>query len=186
MRGEVNDGHSYRRAIPRPTSSQARPPSRPSSPERPKPIRSSDPIFLPGFSGRLAMAKPRNKSQAALQPPPPPHLLVLTEAQAARLLGLSKFTLHRMRTDPQTHGSGPKAIQLTARRIGYRRADLEAWLDTLPPPSRTPTGRSCRHERLENLRTGRLQSPRLAHQSGLLLQAASAACLRPQKASTRA
>ena len=86
------------------------------------------------------MPTPRNKSQAAAQPPIPDELLVLTEEQAARLLGLTKFTLHRMRTKPHLYGAGPRSFRLTARRIGYRRVDLEAWIATKsrsrPPPPR--------------------------------------------------
>jgi predicted DNA-binding transcriptional regulator AlpA len=74
------------------------------------------------------MPAPRNKSQVAAQPTVPDDLLVLTEEQAARLIGLSKFTLHRMRTDPEKYGAGPKHLQLSTRRIGYRRAALEDWL----------------------------------------------------------
>jgi predicted DNA-binding transcriptional regulator AlpA len=54
----------------------------------------------------------------------PPDLLVLTERQAARVLGISMETLKRLRQS----GEGPKILQLSARRIGYRRAGLEAWL----------------------------------------------------------
>ena len=70
------------------------------------------------------MTKPLKNSPADTVPP---DLLVLTEAQAARLLGVSVFTLRRMRKG----GTGPKVLQLSDRRIGYRKASLEAWLTEL-------------------------------------------------------
>lgn len=50
--------------------------------------------------------------------------LVLMEAEAARQVSLSVRSLQRLRVD----GGGPPYIQLGLRRIGYRMADLEAWL----------------------------------------------------------
>ena len=49
---------------------------------------------------------------------------VLDEPAAAKYIGISVFTLRRKRRD----GTGPKIVQLSARRIGYRRATLDAWL----------------------------------------------------------
>jgi len=58
----------------------------------------------------------------------PPHAregaLIIMEGKAAEMLSLSVRTLQRLRVD----GSGPPHIQLGLRRIGYRMADLEAWL----------------------------------------------------------
>ena len=42
---------------------------------------------------------------------------------AAAHLGLSESTLERKRTD----GTGPNFVRLSARRVGYRLADIEAW-----------------------------------------------------------
>ena len=53
-----------------------------------------------------------------------PDVGVLNEAQAAKYLSLSVFTLRRLR-EART---GPKVLQLSPRRIGYRKASLEAWL----------------------------------------------------------
>ena len=50
--------------------------------------------------------------------------LVLAERETARLLSLSDRSLQRLRVD----GSGPAFVKLGERRIGYRMADLEAWL----------------------------------------------------------
>ena len=49
---------------------------------------------------------------------------ILSEREVSRWLGISEPTLFRHRRD----GTGPKFIQLSARRIAYRRADIESWL----------------------------------------------------------
>jgi predicted DNA-binding transcriptional regulator AlpA len=51
---------------------------------------------------------------------------ILTERQVARWLGLSEPTLFRHRRD----GTGPTFIKLSARRVGYRRSAVEAWLQS--------------------------------------------------------
>lgn len=50
--------------------------------------------------------------------------LVLSQNESARTLGISTKTLERLRGA----GGGPVFVQLSARRIGYRRTDLEVWL----------------------------------------------------------
>lgn len=50
---------------------------------------------------------------------------VITKPQALVLLGVSRPTLDRMRA----RGEGPKQVQLSDRRIGYRMRDLRAWLN---------------------------------------------------------
>ena len=60
-----------------------------------------------------------------------PEQLVLNEAQTARVLGVSVSQLKRMRKA----GGAPKPIQLSAHRIGWRRRDIEAWLDAREPAS---------------------------------------------------
>jgi predicted DNA-binding transcriptional regulator AlpA len=50
---------------------------------------------------------------------------VVTEARAAEILGFSVDTLRRIRA----RGEGPRRLQLSARRVGYRLRDLQAWLD---------------------------------------------------------
>jgi predicted DNA-binding transcriptional regulator AlpA len=50
--------------------------------------------------------------------------LMMTEAEAAKMLCLSPRTMQRLRAE----GAGPPFVQLTERRIGFRLADLEAWL----------------------------------------------------------
>ena len=50
--------------------------------------------------------------------------ILLSERQVARWLGLSEPTLFRHRRD----GTGPTFIRLSARRVGYRRSTVEAWL----------------------------------------------------------
>ncbi len=50
--------------------------------------------------------------------------LIVTEAEAARLLRLSVRTLQRLRIE----GDGPPFVRLTSgRRLGYLRTDLETW-----------------------------------------------------------
>jgi hypothetical protein len=52
--------------------------------------------------------------------------LVITEAEAARMLRLSARTLQRLRLD----GNGPEYLRLTptGSRLGYTPAALQAWL----------------------------------------------------------
>ena len=49
---------------------------------------------------------------------------IWTPKQAAAWLGLSESTMAKQRLT----GSGPVYIKLGARRVGYREADLEAWV----------------------------------------------------------
>jgi predicted DNA-binding transcriptional regulator AlpA len=49
---------------------------------------------------------------------------ILTERQVARWLGLGEATVYRLRHE----GTGPAFIRLSARRVGYRRSAVEAWL----------------------------------------------------------
>jgi len=48
--------------------------------------------------------------------------LVLKRHDAAHICGLSLRQLERLA------GDGPARIQLSQGRVGYRRADLEAWV----------------------------------------------------------
>jgi len=52
-------------------------------------------------------------------------LAVVTEIEAAKLLKVAIVTVRRMRWA----GTGPRYVKLSERRIGYRVADLNAWLD---------------------------------------------------------
>lgn len=49
---------------------------------------------------------------------------LFTEKDLTAWLGISLPTIQRMRSN----GSGPRFVQLSLRRVGYRRADVEAWL----------------------------------------------------------
>jgi predicted DNA-binding transcriptional regulator AlpA len=51
---------------------------------------------------------------------------ILCEEELARWLDTSRPTLQRQRSD----GSGPPFIQLSNRRIGYRKSAVEQWLTT--------------------------------------------------------
>ena len=55
-----------------------------------------------------------------------PITLVLTPEQTARELQLSLSTLARMRV----HGNGPPYVQLSRQKVGYRRSDLENFLES--------------------------------------------------------
>lgn len=50
--------------------------------------------------------------------------LVVTEAEAAKMVRLSVRSLQRLRVS----GDGPRYVQLTARRIGYTPAALREWI----------------------------------------------------------
>jgi predicted DNA-binding transcriptional regulator AlpA len=49
---------------------------------------------------------------------------LFTEKQVSSWLGISTPSLQRMRSN----GCGPAFVQLSARRIGYRKSAIEAWL----------------------------------------------------------
>ncbi len=50
---------------------------------------------------------------------------LLNEKQLAAWLGISLPNLQRRRSD----GSGPPFVQLSERRIGYRKSAVERWLE---------------------------------------------------------
>jgi predicted DNA-binding transcriptional regulator AlpA len=52
------------------------------------------------------------------------HQEILSEREVSDWLGLSEPTLFRHRRN----GTGPQFIQLSERRIGYRRKDVDDWL----------------------------------------------------------
>jgi predicted DNA-binding transcriptional regulator AlpA len=49
---------------------------------------------------------------------------ILSERELCNWLGVSEPTLFRHRRN----GTGPKFIRLSAKRVGYRRSAVEAWL----------------------------------------------------------
>ena len=57
-----------------------------------------------------------------------PHAEVLRPREAARYLGISRSTLDRWRKS----GEFPKALQLGAQSIGWRKSTLDEWLDSRP------------------------------------------------------
>ncbi len=57
---------------------------------------------------------------------------ILSEQDAADYTDLSQRTLQRYRVE----GGGPTFTRLGARRIGYMKADLDAWLNARKFPSR--------------------------------------------------
>lgn len=50
---------------------------------------------------------------------------ILNEEEVANWIDTSRPTLQRQRSD----GSGPPFIQLSERRIGYRKSAIERWLE---------------------------------------------------------
>jgi predicted DNA-binding transcriptional regulator AlpA len=50
---------------------------------------------------------------------------ILSEEELAKWLDTSRPTLQRQRSD----GSGPPFVQLSRRRIGYRKSAVERWLE---------------------------------------------------------
>jgi hypothetical protein len=78
--------------------------------------------------GNRRKTKPRLRSVAtASAAPPAPHELdrVVSEAQAAEILGYSKDTLRR----EFRAGRAPARVRLSDRRIGYRLSILYAFLE---------------------------------------------------------
>jgi prophage regulatory protein len=56
------------------------------------------------------------------------NLSILRPSEVCRLLGVSRGTLHN-----KVHaGDFPKPIQLGERSVGWRRADVETWLEQRP------------------------------------------------------
>ena len=51
---------------------------------------------------------------------------VIAESATANIIGVSTATLRRM----VERGEGPRRLKLSARRVGYRLSDLEAWLNS--------------------------------------------------------
>lgn len=85
----------------------------------------------------LAAERARREQQCV----PPGEDRVLTAAEAAKQLGLSRFTMLRMRRSPDA--GGLPFVRLSQGRIGYRGRDIEAYLfarrvghlpDEPPPP----------------------------------------------------
>lgn len=64
------------------------------------------------------------------------NLEILTQDEAANLLRVSPRTLERMRMT----GTGPRYTRMSARRVGYRQSDIEAWLDANTRTSTSDTG----------------------------------------------
>src|SRR5947209_20333678 len=74
---------------------------------------------------------------------------VLSEREVCNWLGVSEPTLFRHRRD----GTGPKFIRLSARRVGYRRSAVEAWLNQREQPTRFHSEAGGRHPDLAQTAT---------------------------------
>lgn len=82
----------------------------------------------------------RPDDQPATYPWPP---AVMRLQQAAYYTGLSPSLVKKAAQNDPTF---PKQVQLTARRVGFRRADLDAWVasreaSTILPPEGSGYGR---------------------------------------------
>lgn len=65
---------------------------------------------------------------------------ILTVDQAASYVGLSASTLNKARC--LGGNATPKFLKLTARRVGYRKSDLDAWLTSRTRTSTSDGGES--------------------------------------------
>lgn len=57
---------------------------------------------------------------------------VMTRMETAAFLRLSLRALERL----EEEGRGPARVNLSARRVAYRRADVLAWLDARTAPAK--------------------------------------------------
>jgi predicted DNA-binding transcriptional regulator AlpA len=71
---------------------------------------------------QLMQLKGEDASMQGLSSPALPR--VISEFKTAELCSLSIATVRRKRKD----GTGPKHVQLSTRRVGYRVSDIEVWL----------------------------------------------------------
>jgi predicted DNA-binding transcriptional regulator AlpA len=53
---------------------------------------------------------------------------LVTQAHVLRLVGLSRASLHRLRTQ----GAFPRPVQVAGRRIAWRHSDVLSWLRSRP------------------------------------------------------
>lgn len=51
---------------------------------------------------------------------------IVSTSEATFLLGISRASLQRLRSN----GGGPRFVKLGKRKVAYRMADLEEWLDS--------------------------------------------------------
>ncbi|GBQ96649.1 hypothetical protein GLI01_23200 [Gluconacetobacter liquefaciens] len=68
--------------------------------------------------------KTRNRPTLPTAPAVPTPPLVVSEPEAARLVGLGIRTMQQLRAD----GAGPPFVKLTSRRIGYSMTGLQDWI----------------------------------------------------------
>lgn len=62
--------------------------------------------------------------QGIIQRPAQAQAILLSEKEAARILGFSHRTLQAWRVQ----GGGPQFVRVSSRCVRYRREDLEAWI----------------------------------------------------------
>ncbi|MEM1182924.1 MAG: helix-turn-helix domain-containing protein [Acidobacteriota bacterium] len=67
------------------------------------------------------------------------HPLLLSEKEAAKLIGFSVRTLQKWRTE----GGGPPFIHVSARAIRYQVTDIEAWIEGRRRTSTTDDGNAA-------------------------------------------
>lgn len=52
--------------------------------------------------------------------------IYMSEGEVAKLIGLSRRTLQRFRTE----GSGPAFLRVATRRVIYARSDIDTWTNS--------------------------------------------------------
>lgn len=106
--------------------SQAKPKKARSTTAKAKqPSRAKAPNRSTGRARQPGKRKPPSQAKQATETLPPNGGL-LTEAEAARLLGHSARTLQKWRLE----GNGPPFLRMGKRSVRYRRTELENWLVT--------------------------------------------------------
>ena len=61
---------------------------------------------------------------------------ILRLPEVARLTGMSKGTIHRRYRE----GTFPRPLKLGVQSIGWRRKDIDEWLESLPRAGGAPDG----------------------------------------------
>ena len=60
--------------------------------------------------------------------------MILSNDEAAKHLGIAGSSLEKHRV----FGTGPRFLKIGKRKVGYRLADLDEWLDTSPTFTKSP------------------------------------------------
>ncbi|MCP4545111.1 MAG: helix-turn-helix domain-containing protein [bacterium] len=74
-----------------------------------------------------------------MKTPTSPNPLLMTEKEAAKILGFSARTLQKWRMN----GNGPKFVHASSRAIRYSHCELERWIEDRMRTSTSDTGGSA-------------------------------------------